>query len=76
MELALINEYMNNRTNALNRSATVLPELKGKVGNFITALKVAYKKAQKTTAQISAKVEASDESMKKLGGPLEQILGA
>lgn len=77
MELELIKAYGDNRTNALlNGLATVLPELKGKVGNFITALKVAYKKAQKTTAQISAKVEASNESMKKLGGPLEQILGA
>ncbi len=76
MKLAPNEYYKDNRTDALKRSATVLPELEGKVENFIAALKVAYRKAQKTTAQISAKVEASNESMKKLGGPLEQILGA
>lgn len=73
MELEkMLEAYSKNRENALNRSKDILPELKGKVDSVIKAMGVSYKIAQK----IIAKVEVGKKTMKNLGEPLEQIIGA
>lgn len=77
MELEkILGAYSKNRGDALTRSKYVLPELIGKVDSLIEAMAVANKKAQKIIGQISANIEAGKNTMKKMGEPLEQIVGA
>lgn len=77
MELEkMLEAYSKNRGDALTRSKNVLPELKDKVDSLIKVMAVANKKAQKIIGQISANIEAGKNTMKKMGEPLEQIVGA
>ena len=77
MELEkMLEAYSKNRESALTRSKNVLPELKDKVDSLIKVMAVANKKAQKIIGQVSANIEAGKNTMKKMGEPLEQIVGA